>query len=54
MYHTPILEKTSNCILGVRLDNEKVFFVHQLLGQNILRAFFVVKKHQSFFFEIFI
>ena len=31
-------------IRDVRLDNRKVFFVHQVQGPNILSALFVVKK----------
>ena len=35
------LDKTLKGIRGVRLDNRKGFFVHQVLGTNILSAFFL-------------
>ena len=34
-----VLDKTLKDIHGVRLDNHKGFFVHQVLGPNIMGAF---------------
>ena len=41
-----VLGMTLNCS-GVRLDNRNVFFVHQVLGPNILSVLFFLPINKS-------
>ena len=41
-----VLDMTLNCS-GVRLDNQKVFFVHQVLGPNFLSVVLSFKKQYN-------